>query len=95
MFRLVFAKPTSSLGERTVATTNSSAPEKHVTQHAEIQLLSAERFAGLLDVSVRTLWRLRSAGKLPEPIRIGGSVRWRVTDIQAWMETGCPQMARR
>ena len=53
-------------------------------------LISAKHFARLLDVSVRTLWRLRSAGKLPESIRIGGSVRWNAQQVNEWIEEGCP-----
>jgi len=53
-------------------------------------LVSAEAVAKCLDVSVRTLWRLRSSGKLPEPIRLGGSVRWKASDIHAWIDAGCP-----
>jgi excisionase family DNA binding protein len=54
-------------------------------------LLSAERVAELLDISIRTLWRLRAAGKLPAPIHLGGSVRWRTRDIEAWIASGCPK----
>lgn len=53
-------------------------------------LVSAQMLAKRLQLSVRTLWRLRSAGKLPKPVRLGGSVRWRVTDINAWVDAGCP-----
>ena len=53
-------------------------------------LLSARTLAKRLGVSVRTLWRLRSAGKLPTPVRLGGVVRWRVADIDAWVAAGCP-----
>lgn len=54
-------------------------------------LLSAERVAELLDISTRTLWRLRAAGKLPAPVRLGGSVRWQFETIQTWIEAGCPE----
>jgi excisionase family DNA binding protein len=53
-------------------------------------LLSAKTLAKRLEVSVRTLWRLRSSGKLPEPVRIGGVIRWRTADIDAWVAAGCP-----
>jgi predicted DNA-binding transcriptional regulator AlpA len=43
-----------------------------------------------MQVSPRTLWRLLSAGKLPEPIRVGRSVRWRMSDIREWIDSGCP-----
>ena len=56
----------------------------------DLQLVSAERLAELLDVSIRTLWRLRSAGKLPPPLRIGSAVRWPLTTIHEWMAAGCP-----
>jgi predicted DNA-binding transcriptional regulator AlpA len=53
-------------------------------------LVSAEKLAQLLDISIRTLWRLRAAGKLPAPVRLGGSVRWRVHEVQEWIGRGCP-----
>lgn len=56
-------------------------------------LLSAEKVAELLDISVRTLWRLRAAGKLPAPVRLGGSVRWRAQEVAVWIEKGCPDQA--
>jgi len=53
-------------------------------------LVSAQTLAKRLGVSVRTLWRLRGGGKLPPPIRLGGAVRWRTAEIDAWIEAGCP-----
>jgi len=58
-------------------------------------LMSAEKLALLLDVSVRTLWRLRSAGKLPRPVKIGGCVRWRLAEIRAWIAAGCPHAEKK
>ena len=40
--------------------------------------------------SKRTVFRLNSAGKLPAPVRVGGCLRWRESDIEAWMAMGCP-----
>ncbi|MGE0608309.1 MAG: helix-turn-helix transcriptional regulator [Pirellulales bacterium] len=54
-------------------------------------LVSADGLAQMLDLSVRTLWRLRSAGKIPAPMKLGGSVRWRLADIHAWIAAGCPE----
>ncbi len=62
--------------------------EQH--QEATALLLSADRVAELLDISTRTLWRLRATGQLPAPVRIGGSVRWRMDVVQAWITAGCP-----
>jgi excisionase family DNA binding protein len=46
-----------------------------------------------LSVSKRTIWRLLSGKRLPEPLRIGGSVRWRREQIDRWIEQGCPSAA--
>ncbi len=55
-------------------------------------LLSASTLAKRLDISVRTLWRLRSSGKLPRPVHLGGSLRWRAREIDAWIKSGCPEV---
>ena len=55
-----------------------------------IQLLSAKELAGKLLLSARTIWRLRSAGKLPKPVCVGGSIRWRHSDIESWLSADCP-----
>lgn len=52
-------------------------------------LVTASEVAQLLHVSTRTLWRLRSAGTLPSPVRLGGAVRWLLTDIETWIANGC------
>lgn len=55
------------------------------------QLITAEELAKLMQVSERTLWRLLSGGKLPKPVRIGRSTRWRLAEVNDWIERGCPQ----
>jgi excisionase family DNA binding protein len=55
-----------------------------VIERSSCQLLSAKELAEILSLSVRTIWRLRSAGKLPKPLVIGGSIRWRQSDIEQW-----------
>jgi len=52
-------------------------------------LLSAETLAGMLSLSKRTIFRLNSSGRLPKPLRIGGSLRWKSGDILRWIELGC------
>lgn len=67
----------------------NSASEIAQRNEDSAMLVSAEKLAELLDISIRTLWRLRAAGKLPAPVRLGGSVRWRVEEIQKWIAEGC------
>jgi len=44
----------------------------------------------MLSTSVRAVWRLRSAGKLPNPLSIGGSVRCIESEISALIRAGAP-----
>jgi len=53
-------------------------------------LLTAKQVATWLQISERTLWRMRSAGQLPAPLRVGGTVRWRRDAIAIWLAAGCP-----
>ena len=46
-------------------------------------LLSAAELAELLGVSARHVWRLRDAGELPAPIRLGRLVRWRRSTVES------------
>lgn len=54
-------------------------------------LLNVEEVARLLKISSRSVNRLRSAGHLPEPVELLGSIRWRRSDIEAWVAAGCPR----
>ncbi len=53
-------------------------------------LLTVDQVAESLQVSARTVWRMRSAGELPAPIRILGSVRWRRTELESWVNARDP-----
>jgi excisionase family DNA binding protein len=55
--------------------------------------VTAKQLAIMLACSKRTLYRMRSAGKLPSPLRIGGVVRWRLQDVQDWIAAGCPEQS--
>jgi predicted DNA-binding transcriptional regulator AlpA len=56
----------------------------------EIQLLTAKQLGVKLNLSKRQIFRLNSCGKLPAPIRIGGSVRWAESTIAKWLAAGAP-----
>ena len=53
-------------------------------------LVSARELARQIGVSLRHIWRLNSMGKLPKPLKIGHSVRWISSEIEAWLEAGAP-----
>ena len=56
----------------------------------ENQLLTAKQLGLMLALSKRQIFRLNSCGKLPRPVRIGGAVRWKLSDISRWQDLNCP-----
>lgn len=58
------------------------------------QLLSVKDVARTLSLSARSVWKLLSSGRLPQPVRLGRSVRWRADELTAWMDAGCPPRDR-
>ena len=53
-------------------------------------LVSANDLAKLLRLSLRSIRGMDRAGKLPKPLRVGGSVRWKLAEIRSWIDSGCP-----
>lgn len=56
-------------------------------------LLTAHDLAALLRVSLRTVRCWDAGGRLPQPIHVGRSVRWRRDEIREWVEAGAPDRA--
>ena len=59
-------------------------------ENVPVLLITAADFAKMMELSERTLARRCAEGAVPLPVRIGGSVRWRRREIEAWIEAGCP-----
>jgi predicted DNA-binding transcriptional regulator AlpA len=53
-------------------------------------LLTAKAVGQCLSLSKRQVFRLKSSGRIPAAVRIGGAVRWRQVDIERWIALGCP-----
>lgn len=53
------------------------------------ELIGVRDVATITSLAPRTIWRYRDAGYLPPPIKIGTAVRWRRSDIEAWIADGC------
>ncbi len=45
-------------------------------------MLDVKNLADKLGASVRTVWRLVSAGVLPKPVQVGRCTRWFESDIE-------------
>jgi len=57
-------------------------------------LIGAAELGNLLGVGKSTVWSWHSSGKIPLPVRIGGTTRWRGDEIRQWVDAGCPPRAR-
>src|SRR5690348_10946534 len=55
---------------------------------------TADDLARLLQCSKRHLAAMHSSGRLPRPIRLGRSVRWRADELRAWLDAGAPARDR-
>lgn len=58
-------------------------------------LLTVQEVSHLLGISVRKIQRMKSLGRFPKEVRIGGSVRWRRHDVEQWIADGCPKLDNR
>ncbi|MFU8863389.1 MAG: helix-turn-helix transcriptional regulator [Rhodobacterales bacterium] len=47
------------------------------------KLLSAREAAKILNCGTSTVWRRASEGIIPRPLKIGGTSRWKLSDIEA------------
>jgi excisionase family DNA binding protein len=58
------------------------------------EILTLKEIAMYLKVNQRTIYRLSSAGKIPA-FKVGGSWRFRQTDIDAWIAESQPNRKRK
>ena len=50
----------------------------------QTRFLSDKDLAERYSIHRVTPWRWVQAGKLPKPIKMNGSTRWKLADIEAW-----------
>jgi excisionase family DNA binding protein len=58
-------------------------------------MLGIEHVAEVFNVSTRHVRRLVDAGKFPQPVRLGGCIRWPRHIVEAWIADGCPNCRKR
>lgn len=69
----------------------------HTTSHlsaTEPLAYTAHDLATLLHCSRRHIAALHASGRLPRPIRLGRSVRWRAEEFRDWLAAGAPPRDR-
>ena len=52
-------------------------------------LIDVRAVASWLDCSVRHVYRLHDAGRMPSALKVGSLVRWSRQVIAAWIADGC------
>jgi excisionase family DNA binding protein len=55
------------------------------------ELLTTREAAQFCGLGERTFWRHSHSGVAPAPVRIGGSTRYRRSDLLEWIAAGCPR----
>lgn len=53
------------------------------------RLIDVKVVAARLDLSERMVWKLLGSGRLPQPVRIGRSVKWKTSSIDRFLACGC------
>lgn len=51
------------------------------------RFLTDHEVADILGIGVRTVWKWAAMGRLPTPVRIGGSLtRWKASELKAYID---------
>jgi len=73
---------------------NSSNGEQNLEVQPLPMLLDSRQLAKQLSVSLTTVNRMRSSGKLPRPVKVNGnSIRYATDTVARWIKEGCPNLA--
>ena len=70
------------------------SPSLPVAASGPALLIDLKELSRLLTRSSESLLRDVKAGRIPRPVRIGKSVRWRRTEIEDWIAAGCASKPR-
>ena len=65
-------------------------PDTQRSAAVEPLLVSTDQAAAACGVSAASWYRLKAAGKTPAPVRLGGKVLYRISDLELWVSLGCP-----
>jgi len=60
------------------------APLRTIVEFPD-RLLRVDKVAEILAISVRSVWRMASDGSLPVPVKVGGSTRWRESELKGYL----------
>ena len=55
-------------------------------------LFTTSETASYLGICKNTLYAWTRQNILPKPLEVNGRMRFRISDIRHWLETGCPRL---
>ena len=55
----------------------------------KVELVTSAEAAVIAGISKRSWSRLVQQSRAPQPIHLGGCIRWRLSDIEQWINDGC------
>ena len=58
-------------------------------------LLNIQDVAAVMNCSVRSIYRLVDARRIPQPVKLGAMLRWVKADFEQWIAAGCPDCRKR
>ncbi len=61
-------------------------------QAVEPLLIPRKSVAALIGCSEDHVDRLRAAGKMPAPLKLGRKILWRADELRAWVSASCPDL---
>ena len=61
--------------------------EQAAAEPASARLLDAYQVSAMLGCARMTLLRRWARGEMPAPVKIGNLLRWRESDLRAWLES--------
>lgn len=91
MRRVTLPRPDSDTDVTMHISSPHASDERIVApDRAPAELLTVRDTAALLGCSPRHVHRQVEAGRMPQPVRLGALVRWRRSELHAWIDRGCP-----
>lgn len=68
-----------------------SVPESELVK----LLLTVPEVAEICGIAPETVRRLTDRGAMPRPCRLGRAVRYRLDEIEQWIQDNCPDLSKR
>lgn len=65
-------------------------PQRRSADNDPPKMLTASELGKLLNIHTRSVWRLKSRRKIPQPIYVGRLARWPLKKILEWLDDGGP-----